>query len=130
MDWKQYTLLSFSLIFLINLLISVIKRKEKKKKKMEDNLSICMVKKNIMLSNFDSVELKCHFRVKLLVFAFFFSKAIFFSLHHNHQFMNSFLFEMLYNFFVLKGDIYGIEDNFLLYFLYLMALTMLFGKYT
>ena len=63
-------------------------------------------KKNIMLSNFESVELKCHFHVKLLVFAFFFSKAIFFSLHHNHQFMNSFLFEMLYNFFVLKGDIY------------------------
>ena len=59
-----------------------------------------------MLSNFESVELKCHFRVKLLVFAFFFSKAIFFSLPHNHQFMNSFLFEMLSNFFVLKGDIY------------------------
>ena len=69
------------------------------------------------------------FSCQVVGICIFFSKAIFFSLHHNHQFMNSFLFEMLYNFFVLKGDIYWIEDNLLLYFLYLMALTMHIGKY-
>ena len=60
-----------------------------------------------MLSNFDRIELKCHFRVKLLVFAFF--SKLYFSLIIivNNLSTLFYLFQMLYNFFLFsEGDIH------------------------